>query len=127
MSEHKMYTADDFRETAEDILQYSGLDEEVIAAMLRQAADSEEELAKAKRPDACPANPTNKMCYLPGEYYCDVVRYLQKENAKLNLRLKAVVKECEKEKSKWIQAMEYESVVKRSSMVDSYDRILSFA
>ena len=69
----------------------------MAAEMLRQAADDAEELARAKRQDACPANPTNKMCYLPGEYCCDLVRYLQKNSTQLNSRLDAVVKECEKQ------------------------------
>ena len=141
MSESR-FTAQEMREVAEGLVDSCVADNisilvghgnlkavkgDRIVAMLRQAADAEDELAKAKRPDACPANPTNKMCYLPGEYCCDAVRYLQNENARLRARLAAVVMECEVEKSKWIPAMEYETIVKRSSMVDRYDRILRAA
>lgn len=51
----------------------------------------------------------------------------KREVEELKARLEAVVKECETEKFKWIPAMEYESIVKRSSMVDRYDRILRIA
>lgn len=88
------YTAQEMREEADKLDEFCRVFEKKsrTPAMLRQAADDAAELAKAKRPDACPANPTNKMCYLPGEYCCDTVRYLQKENAKLKARLETVVK-----------------------------------
>lgn len=106
----KVYTEQEMREMANAVddvsINYNGeyyyekynkFNPDLVRDMLRQAADNAEKLARAKRPDACPANPTNKMCYLHGEYCCVLVRYLQKNITQLNSRLESVVKECEKQ------------------------------
>lgn len=106
-----------------DVNEYS-----IIAAMLRQAADAEDKLAKLQDElkDAKMTCSTEK-CPFDLDTLKDANDGLYNEVKSLKARLTAVVKECETEKSKWIPAMEYESVVKRSSMVDRYDRILRAA
>lgn len=48
MGEQNQYTAQDLRESADDIEKYDGQDDEVIASMLRFSADSVERLENVK-------------------------------------------------------------------------------
>lgn len=72
MTDKMTYTAQEMREEADKLDEFCRVFKKKsrAPAMLRQAANDAEELAKAKRPDAYPANPTNKTCYLP-EGWCE--------------------------------------------------------
>lgn len=100
MSEEKQYTAQELREEADQFddsdrpYWFSADDWNKISAMLRQAADAEEELAKVK------ASKDRWMQYqetAAGERNAciDELREKDAENAQLKARLEAVVKECE--------------------------------
>lgn len=96
MSEQKRYTAQEMKNAAKELSDLRPVDRMRIAAMLRQAADAEEELEKVR------ASKERWMQYqetAAGERNAciDELRKKDAEITQLKARLGAVVKECEKQ------------------------------